>query len=82
MQDANPFEQRWLFNRYFHANALYTWMCAAGRVPPAKRSIKSGAAPIERFPMSFLFAIATACVILPILAGAALRVLAPAQARR
>ena len=32
--------------------------------------------------MSFLFAAAMACVILPILAGPALRIFAPALARR
>jgi len=47
-----------------------------------KRSIKPGAAPFERHPMSFLFAAAMACVILPILAGPALRIFAPALARR
>ena len=56
--------------------------CAVGRVPPVKRSIKPGAAPFERHPMSFLFAAAMACVILPILAGPALRIFAPALARR
>jgi len=51
--------------------------CAA-----SKRSIKSGAAPLERIPMSFLFLAAMACVLLPLLAIPATRILAPALARR
>jgi hypothetical protein len=74
--------RRLLFIRYFRTRSLYIWMCAAGRVPPAKRSIKPGAAPIERCPMSLLFAAAMACVILPLLAIPTMRVLAPALARR
>ena len=71
-----------ILSRYPIYERLYILVCAAGRVPPAKRSINPGAAPVERPRMSFLFAAALTCAALAIAIGPALRILAPALARR
>jgi hypothetical protein len=67
---------------YKQQKRLYDFTCAVGRVSQLKRRIKPGAAPIERSLMSFLFVAAMVCVILPLLAGPALRIFVPAMARR
>jgi hypothetical protein len=63
-------------------SAYMSWRAPSGVCRQRSGGSNPARRPLSAFLMSLLFAIATACVILALLAGPVLRILAPALARR